>query len=415
MKNLFFLFITFSCFPNDTELLNALLKQSNSILLENRIYEIETNKILLQNRNIEIIGHDKGTTIRLIESVEYNSRKPKSLLIFKNCTNVCITNINFEGINNSVYALTFFKDEDLVNEHYLIEGNQANEIGLVYFRPEEGFTFNFYELPFQDWFLNGYVKCNQLFSNIKILNNKVFGNDNFKVNSFKGPSVSAISIHFSRNVIVENNYISNYRFGIWIYGGGSRTPDKSQLTYNNIICENITVINNKVEQTYSPIWFSKTRNIVAQNNLCVSNQDVALDFEGCSDALIIGNKVTNSKGGALVALNGSKNIFFHYNEIIVTEKYSTSKFNISLVRDANSNIHYTKNSFINKTTFHSRILIKNSSRDIVSNNEDIIFKENLFLNVIIEARDNQLFSVESNYQIKQNEFLNFKASDIKEN
>ena len=401
MKILVFLIFTISAYANDTELLNNLLKKSNTVFLENRIYEIDANKVLLKDRNIEIIGHKNKTIIKLIDSVKFNSRKPKSLLTFKNCKRVCIKNINFEGFTNSAYALTFIKDKSLKNEHYEVKDNFAKRIGLVYFRPEQGFSFNFYDTSYKNWTINGKVTVEQLFSNIIISKNECFGNISFKVNSFKGPSVSAISVHFSRNVLIENNNISNYRFGIWIYGGGSRSRDKSILTHNKILCVNIKVNKNIVKQTYSPIWFSKAKNIVARNNLCRYIQDVALDFEGCLNALVIGNKITNSKGGSLVALNGSKNIFFLKNDITSTKGFYNSNFNISLIRDGNSSIHYVKNNFINKTGFQSRIFIKNSSEHIASNNRDIIFKENLFLNVVIEARKHQHFLTNSNYHINE--------------
>ena len=76
------------------------------------------------------------------------------------------------------------------------------------------------------------------------------------------------------------------------------------------LCKNIIVYENRIFETYSPIWFSKASNIKVLYNYCKNNQDVAIDFEGCHSAIVESNLVINSRGGALTALNGSKDIFF---------------------------------------------------------------------------------------------------------
>lgn len=374
---LFCIFTTSNVFSNDTDWFISELKNKNTIYLQSKVYLVDFNRILVSNKSIEIIGAE-NTIIKSAKSVEYSSKNPASLFSFLNCEFVCIKNVKFESSENCGYALKISKTKNLVNESILIEKNQTLHIGLVNIIPNNGFTFNLYNEVFKDWYSNGKVEKNEISSNIKILNNTCIGDPTFNGSKLDSTSASAISVHYAKSVEVANNIIRNFKFGVWIYGGASKTRDKLKLSTNEIMCENISVHNNKVFQTYCPIWFSKSRNIVVNDNYCEENTDVAIDFEGCEIGNAFNNTVVNSAGGALVVLNGSKKINFTNNKVVYEKR--TKKNNIILIRDGNSNITYTNNEIENKTAAKSQIMIKNSSENI-TNNTDIIFEKNNFNNI----------------------------------
>jgi hypothetical protein len=167
------------------------------------------------------------------------------------------------------------------------------------------------------------------------------------------------------------------------------------------MCDNISVHNNKVFQTYCPIWFSKSRNIEVNDNYCEENTDVAIDFEGCEVCNAYNNTVLNSAGGALVVLNGSKKINFTNNKVVYEKR--TKKNNIILIRDGNSNINYTNNEIENKTAAKSQIMIKNSS-EYITNNTEIIFEKNNFNNIEFKVKSkSKVKLIQNSIKIKNKE------------
>ena len=133
----------------------------------------------------------------------------------------------------------------------------------------------------------------------------------------------------------------------------------------------------------------KTRNIFVKKNNCYFNQDVAIDFEGCENALVSKNLIVNSRGGGLVVLNGSKDIIFYKNRLETNNKGVVRNHNIILIRDGNSNISYIKNKFINKSNFDARILLKSIEKGKDIKNVNITFSKNKFKNVRIDDRETQ--------------------------
>lgn len=396
----FFIFIANNVFSNDTDWLNNELKNKSVLYLESKEYLIDFNKIVVSNKSIEIIG-SKNTIIRSTNSVKYSSKTAPFLISFLNCEFVCVRNIHFESAGNSAYAIKISKNKTLLKESILIENNHTSQVGLVNIIPDEGFTFNLYDETFQDWFTNGRVKYTEISSNIKISNNTCIGDPSFKGPKLDSSSASAISLHFVKNVEVSNNNIKNFKFGVWVYGGGSKTRDKLKLSTNEIICDKISVQYNNVSQTYCPIWFSKSRNIEVNNNYCEDNTDVAIDFEGCEIGNAHNNTVINSQGGALVVLNGSRKIIFNQNKVIYKNK--TKKNNIILIRDGNSDITYSNNEIENNSIAKSQIMIKNSSEKI-ANNTNIVFEKNTFSNIEFKIKSkSKVKLVQNSNKIKNKE------------
>ena len=361
----------------------------DTIIIHEGIYFFNFNKIFLKS-NLVIKAYGK-VEINGLENGIMKKENPVAIFTSVNPKNLKISNITFCDIDNRAYAIKIVNKKinvPLQSNVYITE-NIAKEIGLVWFGPKNGFTYNRIKKGTEKmtWYENGPILKNEWVSNIKINNNIIKGASKFFSGNFKKPhvgvGVSAITVLYSNNVFIKNNLISNYRFGIWIYGGSSLDRKGENLSTQPILCENISVKNNKIYETYSPIWFSKTSDIKVSNNYCENNQDVAIDFEGCYNAYVDNNTIINSRGGSLTVLNGSKNISFFKNliEMINFNKQN----NIVLIRNANENINYTKNKFIFKD---SRILKKNAR--ILLTKKHANFKPNSQINFFY----NKLFEVE---------------------
>ena len=401
---------------NDTKLFKEVLLKNDKIKIKKGKYFIEVNQINI-NGNIELIGEGDVEIIGL-NNCSFKSLNPASIFSINNPESVNISNITFVGSDNNSIAIKITNDNFDIERSSLIEikNNNAQEIGLIWIGPKKGFTYNRIYGEDSNWFSKGPIKENNWQSKINVFGNICQGNKNFYSGNFEKPSASAITLLYSNNINVNNNKISNYRFGIWTYGGASRTVEK-EISKNPILSSNICVYDNEVTETFSPIWFSKSTQIEVYNNSSFNNQDVAIDFEGCENGLVYNNIVNNSRGGALTALNGSNNILFKNNEVNLIN-YNKQN-NIILIRDGNSNISYVENNFrfIDDRVFgkkHSRVLFNKSSEKVLKNSK-ILFKNNTFENVIFDIKDGSGVHIEGNkFLMDFNKNENF-IKDKKEN
>ena len=366
----------------------------DTIIIHEGIYFFNFDKIFLKPNlvikafgKVEINGVKNGVMKRENPAAIFTSINPKNLKI---------SNIKFCDVDNRAYSIKIINKKINIplQSNIEISENIAHEIGLVWFGPQNGFTYNRIKKDNEKytWYENGPILKNEWVSDIKINNNIIKGASKFFSGNFKKPNVgvgiSAITVLYSNNVLVENNLISNYRFGIWIYGGSSLDRNRENLSTQPILSNNISIINNKISETYSPIWFSKASDIIVSNNYCKNNQDVAIDFEGCYNAYVENNTIINSRGGSLTVLNGSKNISFFKNRIEMIN--FNNQNNIVLIRNANSNISYIENSFL----FDDNRIIKKNARIMLRKkhknfkpNIGIKFLKNILLEVKIENKD----------------------------
>ncbi|ETN95790.1 hypothetical protein P278_15120 [Zhouia amylolytica AD3] len=384
---------------NHTEVFRNAIEKSDKIFIPKGKYYLEYDK-LKTTGSIELCG-EKGTVIEGIGNAKFNSLKPLAIFEIINPEDVYIHEISFTGKFNVATAISLQQslyDSPNNKTNVTIENNSVSELGLVWIGPKNGFTFNRLHEEYENWAQSGPINTNNWVSNIKIKNNKCIGDKTFYSGNFRGSSISAITMLYSNNMLIEFNIISNYRFGIWSYGGASKSRNGNKLSKNNILSKNIKVNNNHIEETYSPIWFSRTKNVEVYDNLTINNQDVALDVEGCQDVVMYNNTVKNSRGGALVTLNGSKNVIFKHNNIYM-ENYNKHN-NIVFIRDGNSDIEYLNNymefndnRIIDKR--NARVFIKNSSIEIPSNVR-IIFKNNELNNVGFDVRNGGQIQLNNN-------------------
>jgi hypothetical protein len=366
------------------------ISSCDSIFINEGVYYLDFNKIFLRP-NVVIIA--KGIVeIHAVGNSILPDVNPSALFTAVNPKNISINNIKFCDIHNRAYAIKIVNTniEATLKSNIEIYCNRTEEIGLVWIGPKGGFTFNRIGIASANlsWYENGPILKSNWASYISIRNNIISGDSSFISGNFIKPKigVSAITILYANNI--ESNLISNFRFGIWIYGGSSLDRKKEVISFRDPLCKNIFIKDNKVYETYSPIWFSKCSDIFVSNNLCKNNQDVALDFEGCLNASVVNNKVINSRGGALTVLNGSANIYF-FSNIIELNNFD-AKNNIVVIRNGNVNIDYRSNKFL----FYDNRFLKKNARILFSNTNDkigrsdnITFRDNLFSKVYIDIKD----------------------------
>ena len=387
--------IFFTKSTNHTNQFISSLINCDTIIINKGIYFLEFDKVYLKSSTVILSKGD--VEIHAIKNQKVRSKSnPSAFFIFENPEKLEISNIKFYDTGNRAYAIKVTNNdvEKLLVSNIEIFNNTADQLGLIWIGPELGFTFNRFNsiVEPKSWYNNGPIHKNHWMSNIKIKNNILNGSKNFYSGNFKkngiGVGVSAITLLFCNNIFIENNIIQNYRFGIWVYGGASRDNNKNIIPLSSL-SSNIFVSKNRISETYSPIWFSKSNNINVFNNYCLNNQDVAIDFEGCYSANIFFNKVFNSRGGALTVLNGSENISF-FNNFIKMNNFNRNN-NIVLIRDSNKNIKYINNKFIfndnRLVKTNARIMLKKQKKSNISN-KDIEFVNNQFFSVEIENRDN---------------------------
>lgn len=386
---------------NYTNELQRLINSQNEVFIKEGEYYLDLNKITIP-KNIKIYGEGIKTKIYTKNKLKFNSKiMPSSIFTSKNLTKIHISKLSFFSMGNNSYVFKTYSDKKTYEPSLKIDNISAYGLGLVWVGPKNGFTYNrpVKEINY-NWYENGPIKKVQVTNNIEISNNYIKGDKKFTVGSFNRPSSSAITLLYVNNAKIENNEISNFRFGIWAYGGATRTNSKKRTTTNEIMCSNINITNNTVFQTYSPYWVSKCSKVSINDNFSLNNQDVAVDFEGSINCIAKNNTIINSKGGALVALNSSKNIAF-LNNIVVTKKMNRNT-NIVLIRDGNQNITYKDNIFFYEQSYpfdYSRIFLKNSS-GLIEINKNISFVNNKFYNTIIESRGSNIKNINNTFYNK---------------
>tara|TARA_B110000503_G_scaffold40688_1_gene66854 strand:- start:4345 stop:5595 length:1251 start_codon:yes stop_codon:yes gene_type:complete len=386
--------IIFTKSTNHTKYFINSLINCDTIIINEGIYFLEFDKIYL--KSTAVISSKGNVEIHAIKTQKVNSKSnPSALFIAENPKNIDISNIKFYDTGNRAYAVKVTNNdfEKILVSTIQIYDNTADEIGLIWIGPKEGFSFNrsYLNDEFISWYENGPIKRNLWKSNILIKNNILNGDKKFYSGNFKKPGigvgVSAITLLYTNNIFVESNIIYNYRFGIWAYGGASRDNNKNVIPLSSL-STNIFISKNRIFETYSPIWFSKSSNINVFNNYSSNNQDVAIDFEGCYNANIYFNNVSNSRGGALTVLNGSENISF-FNNVIDMKNFNKNN-NIVLIRDSNKNIKYINNKFIfyddRVLKRNARIMLKKQKKSSESN-KSIEFINNTLLGVDILNSD----------------------------
>lgn len=370
------------------------INNCDSVILNEGVYFFDFDKIFLKPN---FIVSTKGEVkIYAVKNKKLSKTNPSAIFTSVNPTNLKLSNIKFFDVGNRAYAIKIINNniQFKLNSNIEISNNSTEKIGLLWVGPRGGFTYNRLNKNNinPSWYENGPIVKNNWNSTIKVENNIIIGASRFysgnfeKNNSWVG--VSAITLLFANNIIVRCNTISNYRFGIWVYGGASLDRERKKVLLSSHLCKNIYISENRIFETYSPIWFSKAANIQVSYNYCKNNQDVAIDFEGSYNASVDNNIVINSRGGALTVLNGSENISF-FNNVIEMKNFNRNN-NIVLIRNSNQNIKYSNNEFI----FHDNRILKKNAR-IMLIKEDINFKpnsqieflNNTLLGVEIENRD----------------------------
>jgi len=387
---------------DDTQALQEAIDTHPILYLPEGDYYIDIEKIMIPN-NRKIIGDNGKTKIFFNFSGKYNSRIPAAAFLLKNVLNIEISNLSFYTSGNNSVAIKITSSiltDSSLKGNIKIHDNEVKGGGLVWIGPKKGFTFNRTSEKYNNWAQGGPLLESHIMKNIIIYGNDCRGDIQFRSGMFKKATASAITLLFTQNAKIYNNKISNYRFGIWAYGGASRSKKSKKLSQNPVWCSNIEIRSNDINETYSPYWVSKCANVNMSENKSYNNQDVAVDFEGSIDSIASNNLVINSSGGALAALNGSKNITF-FNNVVNTKKMN-KRTNIVLIRDGNENIVYENNTFNylqTKKNEVARVFLKNTSKNIPSNNA-ISFYGNKFINVVIESRGS------NNLMIEENEFIN---------
>lgn len=378
---------------NHTKEFIKIIHDCDTIIIHEGVYFFNYDEIYLDS---DLVILTKGLVE--INAIENNKLKkeynPSAIFTVNNPDNIKISKIKFCHYENKGYAVKIINNnlEAKLNSKIEIIDNIAIEIGLVWIGPSKGFTFN---RPVQNdkilnWYENGPITKNLWNSKIIINNNQIYGASKFYSGNFKKPNhgVSAITLLYVNNASVENNLIYNYRFGIWVYGGASLDRKRKRILLQPSFSKKILIFKNKVYETYSPIWFSKVRDIQVFGNYCENSQDVAIDFEGSYNASVNNNIIINSRGGALTVLNGSNNISFYRNKVLM--KNFNKQNNIVIIRNSNRNIKYSRNEFI----FYDNRILKRNARIMLKKehvnlkpNSQIEFSNNIFLGVQIENRD----------------------------
>jgi len=383
---------------DDTDRFKLLFLTHSNILIKKGKYFLQSNKICL-GESMRIIG-EPGVKIYCLQTKNRKCNPPPAVFTTIDPLNIELSGVTFIGNHNTQYGIRVLNSDFMIQKtsNIRIYNNDVFECGLIYVGPEKGFTFNRKQtIKQKTWHENGTIYKNYWLTDIQIYNNTMKGDIGYSsgnfTDGFKG--VSGITIQYANNIKIYNNIITNYRFGIWVYGGSSISRNKTRLSTNPILAKNIEVNDNIIYETYSPIWFSKAQDIYVYNNSCVNNQDVALDFEGCANALVFNNKVKNSRGGALTVLNGCINIVFTKNKVLMFN--FNNENNIIFIRDNNREIIYNGNTFVFKDNRRTnskpgRIFFKSSSSSILCSSR-IIFKNNYYSNVIFENRDLSDFTV----------------------
>ena len=384
---------------DDTEKVQNLLNLGGDVLIPSGTYNIWPDSLTV--RSDSRIEGEPGTVLLPIREKPLSRSNPSGLIVIRGKQNVRISNIEFRGTGTRSVAIKVLPGTDEPSKDIEIIGNRAINIGLVWVSPEDGFSFNKTGEAFRDWGHSGPVRQEQVAEDIRVFSNHVTGDAQFINGHFTGKksSISAISLLYVQGAYVYNNTVDNFNFGIWAYGGASRTSDQSRLSKNPIMCSNIMIEGNRVTNTYGSIWGSRCSALNMIRNVVERNYDVAIDYEGSTDSLAAENIVIDSRGGALTALNGSKNIVFDGNRVRATPVGQIT--NVILIRDGNRNISYRNNiiRFVtngsSKQDARGRVFLKETS-DSIRSNDVISFEGNIFDGLQVESRSTGGITLKNN-------------------
>lgn len=193
----------------------------------------------------------------------------------------------------------------------------------------------------------GADKTVYLNKNIQVFNNYLYPEDPTKTTA----RICGITLHFSKDALVQGNTIINSFFGIWSWGGNAAGVEYTDPRYFvGAIIDGNTVRNN-----HAGIWWSMGIKIVCSNNFVSVSDDVCLDPEGSVDCLVEGNYAEHAQTGV------------------------GAQFRASIAVIWSNNFFYTDNGTHGyKATWEGRTLFNDSSAGLGSYAREVFFKNNTF-------------------------------------
>jgi hypothetical protein len=300
------------------------------------------SRSLMINKSIRILGDDNAHLF--FKDTISNRDKPKGLFEVSNLVDLEVNNLEATGKNN--YLISYLFTQNLFESGpritINITENDVKGLGLIWVAPKAGFTYN--RLYGNNYYQKGGITGSLKFKECNILNNSL--NGGYFYDDVLKKKISAIALLYCSNVFVKGNEINNYRFGIWVYGGSSFDKSTKRFPTNPIFVENILIKENRLINTYSSIFLSRSKNILIENNYSKNTLDVSFDLEGCSDAIIRKNESIDANGGSFTLLNNSENILVQNN--LATNSENKSKLRMKrvvFIRNNNKQNRYISNYF----------------------------------------------------------------------
>lgn len=328
---------------NDTVAIQTAIATGSNLFFPEGSYLINKNTLALQDGQFVLAN---GAELVCEEANDLAAGKISYFL--KVLRNNKIEGLRFSGQGNQLYGLAGFSSGAVGKcENIEVIDCEASECGLIITQPEEGFTYNRVTEGVNDWFNFGEVQEQHISQNILVSRCRCYGDTIFTAaDNLYGTEPSAFAFLFSRNVTVSDCFASHYRFGVWAYGGSNNNSANTGVNVAPLWCENITAKGNVVEETFSGLFFSKTKNSVVSGNTFNEWVDTTVDFEACTGCQANNNILINTIGGvALTALSDCHNIDFNGNFVKIVSDITGARIQ---VRDTCSNISYRGNRFVSE-------------------------------------------------------------------
>jgi len=300
------------------------------------------SRSLIINKSIRISGDDFAHLF--FKDTISDRNKPKGLFEVSNLVDLDVNNLEATGKNNYLISYLFTPNKAELEHRPTVNitRNNIKGLGLIWVAPAEGFTYN--RLYGNNYFQKGDITSSLKFKEFNILNNSI--NGGYWYDDVLKKKVSAIALLYCSNIVVSGNEINNYRFGIWVYGGSAFDKSTARFPTNKIFIEDILIRDNRVMNTFSSIFISRSKDILIENNYSKNTLDVSFDLEGCIDGIVRNNESIDASGGSFTLLNNSKNILVKKNVSINSENNSKlRRKRIVFIRNNNNQNRYISNYF----------------------------------------------------------------------